>query len=150
MRDEIVKILAKDCSVHEHADCECTPAKAKDCWGALASDIEEKFSLNSIAMDVHWTAFCKGWWEKDRSLLECIALMHSELSEVSEEMRNGKSDNEIYYEGDKPCGIPIEFADTIIRILDYCGKANIDIQSALEEKIKYNRGRPYRHGGKKA
>lgn len=30
--------------------------------------------------------------------------------------------------GGKPEGIPIELADVIIRILDYCGYAGIDIE----------------------
>lgn len=150
MKNEIIKMLAKQCADHEHRGCECTPSDAKNCWGALASDIEKRFSLTHIANDVHQNAVEKGWWEKDRSLLECIALMHSELSEAVEDGRNGRGDNETYYEGDKPCGIPSEFADVIIRILDYCANRGIDIQSALFEKMKYNKSRPYRHGGKKA
>ena len=49
----------------------------------------------------------------------------------------------------KPEGIPIELADVIIRVLDYCGYAGIDIDAAISQKHEYNRTRPYRHGGKK-
>lgn len=49
----------------------------------------------------------------------------------------------------KPEGIPSELADCIIRILDYCGKENIDIDHILRIKHEYNKSRPYRHGGKK-
>lgn len=49
----------------------------------------------------------------------------------------------------KPEGIPIEFADTIIRVLDICGFYGIDIEEALRVKAQYNATRPYRHGGKK-
>lgn len=49
----------------------------------------------------------------------------------------------------KPEGIPIELADVIIRVLDYCGYAGIDIDAAISQKHEYNKTRPYRHGGKK-
>ena len=42
-----------------------------------------------------------------------------------------------------------ELADVIIRVLDYCGYAGIDIDAAISQKHEYNRTRPYRHGGKK-
>jgi len=37
--------------------------------------------------------------------------------------------------------IEVEFADTIIRILDYCGAAGMDIGGAIEEKLLYNKNR---------
>lgn len=49
----------------------------------------------------------------------------------------------------KPEGIPTELADVIIRVLDYCAYAGIDIENVLEVKHEYNKSRPYRHGGKK-
>jgi NTP pyrophosphatase (non-canonical NTP hydrolase) len=48
----------------------------------------------------------------------------------------------------KPEGVPIELADCIIRILDYCGHAGIDIEQAIKIKHEYNKTRPHRHGGK--
>lgn len=52
------------------------------------------------------------------------------------------------WNGQKPEGIAIEMADCIIRILDWCGRENIDIEKMIEIKHKYNKSRPYRHGGK--
>lgn len=49
----------------------------------------------------------------------------------------------------KPEGVAVELADCIIRILDYCGHAGIDIEEAIRIKNEYNKTRPYRHGGKK-
>jgi NTP pyrophosphatase (non-canonical NTP hydrolase) len=99
--------------------------------------------------ELHHTAVSKGWWEEERTFGDIISLMHSELSEALEDFRNGKKYGEIYYEGKKPCGIPTELADCIIRILDFCGKNNIDIEDALIKKIEFNKTRPHRHGGKK-
>ena len=48
----------------------------------------------------------------------------------------------------KPVGIPSELADIIIRVLDIAAMCGIDIQQAVENKMKYNATRPYRHGGK--
>lgn len=54
-------------------------------------------------------------------------------------------DTEVYAGNNgKPEGIPIELADVIIRVLDYCGYAGIDIDAAISQKHEYNRTRPYR------
>jgi NTP pyrophosphatase (non-canonical NTP hydrolase) len=105
--------------------------------------------LAKLQQGFHDTAIKKGWWDTPRSFPECIALMHSELSEALEEYRNHKSEKEIYFNDKKPEGVPIELADCIIRILDCCGYFGIDMEAALSEKMKYNDTRPYRHGGKK-
>jgi NTP pyrophosphatase (non-canonical NTP hydrolase) len=80
--------------------------------------------------------------------VELIALCHSELSEALEDYRNGRRIDAIYYENDKPSGIPIELADVVIRVFDICGAFNIDLQRAINIKHEYNLKRPYKHGGK--
>ena len=60
-----------------------------------------------------------------------------------------KTSEDCRYKDKKPEGVAIELADCIIRILDYCGKAGIDIENAIRIKHEYNKSRPYRHGGKK-
>lgn len=125
-------------------------------------------NLNQWRDEIHKNAVEHGWWDEPRTFGEIIALFHSELSEALEEYRKGQKPHEIYanYVGEKnvykleygdviqtagykPEGIPIELADCIIRILDYCGKEGIDIEEAVRIKHEYNKTRPYRHGGKK-
>lgn len=113
------------------------------------------------------------------SVGESLALMHSELSEALEDHRKGHAPNEFWYEvpkgfsrcGErihepsfvalddvtgasvnglaKPCGIPSEMSDVIIRVLDFCGLHNIDIDRAVSEKMAFNATREHRHGGKR-
>lgn len=59
----------------------------------------------------------------------------------------------MFKEGDttaprKPCGIPSELADIIIRVLHTAGKHGVDIERAVREKMLYNESRPVKHGGK--
>lgn len=104
--------------------------------------------INDLVKEVHQNAIAKGWWEEERSVGDIIALCHSELSEALEEFRNGHQPTEIYYNGAKPEGVPIELADVVIRIMDYCGRTGIDLQSAIMQKNEYNKTRPHKHGGK--
>ena len=104
-------------------------------------------NLTEFAKEVHKNAVQHGWWEKEPSFVEIIALCHSELSEALEEYRNSNPD--VYYNGFKLEGIAVKLADCILRILDYCGKAGIDIEDIIRRKHEYNKTRPYLHGGKK-
>lgn len=84
-----------------------------------------------------------------RSVGDCFMLMVTELAEAMEEFRSGFPINEIYYKDGKPEGVPIELADVVIRIGNFCGANGIDLEEAVCKKMDFNRTRPYRHGGKK-
>lgn len=112
-------------------------------------------SMTDIANECHQTAIDKGWHLEPREFGTMIALVHSELSEALEEARNEPDEKrwgDTYYEetrnGNKPCGIPSELADAVIRIFDLAGSLGIDIEASVREKMDYNSGRSHRHGGK--
>lgn len=101
--------------------------------------------LNDLVTKSYGIAKEHGWHDEERSLAALTLLMQSEVAEILEEYRKHKGLTEIWYEvhhdadgchytttgkpGDKPCGIPVEIADLVIRIADYCGRYNIDLES---------------------
>jgi NTP pyrophosphatase (non-canonical NTP hydrolase) len=110
-------------------------------------------TLEDIINECYATAKLKGWHNESeyspRTFGDIIALCHSELSEALEQFRDGHIVTEIYFdEGEKPEGVPIELADVLIRIFDYCGRRGVPIEDALKIKMAYNKERPMRHGGK--
>lgn len=89
----------------------------------------------------------------DRYLL----MVHRELGEAHEELRDGHGPTEIYMQAvqsqlggtmdtAKPCGFPVELADAIIRLLDLAGRLNIPIGTVIEQKLAFNQTRPPKHG----
>lgn len=76
---------------------------------------------------------------------EMIGLMHSELSEALEGLRHGNPPSEHIPEFN--C-MEEELADTVIRIADLCKAKGYRLGEAIEAKMAFNEGRPYKHGKK--
>ena len=146
--------------------------------------------LNVLAAQIHADNIRKGFWPSEesgqtRDLLSVIALIHSELSEALEEIRDGRMnpsfawkatkdtsgpslefrEDGVWTLGDyprpvaddemlgwgyamKPVGLPSEFADVIIRVLDACAAWGINIEEAIQIKMAYNATRDRLHGRK--
>jgi len=115
----------------------------------LSKDIDQAdfvISFNLVQQDVHRTAVEKGWWDKERNDGECIALMHSELSEALEGLRHGNPSSDKVPEFNSA---EEELADVIVRIMDLSEARGWRVAEALIAKIEMNKTRQKMHGGKK-
>lgn len=102
-------------------------------------------NLNQLAADIREINRANGWnvtephqWADKYKVPAILALIHSEVSEALEAFR-----------GDDKANFEEELADVIIRVLDCAGGLDFDIDAAVLSKMEKNRGRGYRHGGKR-
>jgi hypothetical protein len=110
---------------------------------------DRKLSVEEIMAVAFETEASKGWHDVPRSLTEDIALVHTELSEAVEEVRDRRSPQDIRYgEQGKPEGIAVEYADAIIRLCASAARHKIPLVRAIAEKLEFNLTRSPRHGGK--
>lgn len=113
---------------------------------------EEEAAVFQIAEECWRIADEKGWHSDPSTTFgDRIALIHSEASEALEAFRdpNWELNTTWYREDGKPEGVPSELADVVIRAFDMAGIYKIDIAAAIAEKMAFNEGRSFRHGGKR-
>lgn len=122
--------------------------------------------LNELSQQIFKANQAKGFWDTKRNVGEVLMLCVSELAEALEADRKEHyaelSEMETFLDtqifDEKSFNLEFEYrikntfedelADTIIRILDYCGGRNIDIDKYIELKLRYNELRPHKHGKK--
>lgn len=86
-----------------------------------------------------WSLVIPSDWTDDKYKIPAVlALIHSELSEALEDFREDNLDH-----------FGEEIADVIIRCLDLTDGLNIDIDKEIADKLKKNRKRAHKHGGKR-
>jgi NTP pyrophosphatase (non-canonical NTP hydrolase) len=113
---------------------------------------EMSSSIGVVQATVHALAREKGWWANcveitPTDIAAKLALIHSEVSEALECVRDGQIALTLRDDG-KPEGLPSELADIVIRVLDLAGGLGIDVEEAVVQKHGFNARRAYRHGGK--
>lgn len=140
-----------------------------NCQASLAiHTIESTTNLNRLASDIYAINRTNGFWDNGkRNAGESLMLIVSELSEALEADRKDRhvnlaefeevvnsSDNlqDIQYrklfETHLKDRFETELADTLIRLLDYCGGNNIPIEQLVKHTLRYNKLRGYKHGKK--
>lgn len=108
-------------------------------------------TMDELAQKIHAWARSKGFYE--REFIHCeecdlcdpvanpslpsekLCLVHSEVSEVLEALRDEDREHE-----EEEC------ADIIIRVLDYAAWRGFSMDEAVPQKMAKNEGRPYKHG----
>jgi NTP pyrophosphatase (non-canonical NTP hydrolase) len=96
-----------------------------------------------IAKKIYKNAVNHGFWKEDPNDGERMALIHAEISEALEALRDGNPSSSKIMEFSS---LEEELADAVIRIMDYSFGKDLDVAGAIIAKIEYNQSREYMHG----
>ena len=98
---------------------------------------------NKLAKQVYTNAVNHGFWKETPNDGERMALIHAEIIEALEALREGNPSSSKIMEFSN---LEEELADAVIRIMDYAFGKDLDIAGAILAKIEYNKSREYMHG----
>lgn len=104
---------------------------------------EQASTLKELQTELFTLGVSKGWWPKDLNPLEFHALVHAEVSEATEEVRD-RTPAWYMDESQKPQGEMIELADVVIMIMGYFEYRGWDLHFAIKKKHQFNKTRPPR------
>jgi NTP pyrophosphatase (non-canonical NTP hydrolase) len=110
--------------------------------------------LNESAQVIFENNKAKGFWDKPRNVGEMLMLVVTELAEALEAHRKDKFSNWNWeqtptreeFSAEVKDTFEDEIADAMIRLLDLSAGMGINIEQHIQEKVKYNAGRPHMHG----
>lgn len=86
-------------------------------------------------VEAHESSKRYGYWEKDRSITEAVALIHRDAAHLLELLTVGDGPSSKLHDVTR---LEEKMADIIIRVLDIGGGKNLRIPSALVAKLEYN------------
>lgn len=128
---------------------------------------QDQYPMDVLAKEIFENNKAKGFWDAAKTVVshiddsgrsvdeydfvpelrntgELLMLIVSEVAEAMEAHRKDKMDDHLpQYKG-----LHVEVADALIRILDFAGAHQIPIGKIVQEKVAYNKTRPYKHGKK--
>ena len=103
-------------------------------------------SFNEMAKELYKTSEENGWFEEDIDPAISVARQHAELSEVFEAICRGNPP-------DSKCpsfsSVEMEYADLLLCVINMGVDKGYRLAEAIVEKDSFNKGRGYKHGGKK-
>ena len=121
--------------------------------------------INRLVKAAHSNSVKKGFYNKEVDIGTKLCLIHSEVSEALEALRDGKKsiskevlnevrntdENELFireFNARVKDSFEDELADTVIRVFDLCGSKDIDLETHILLKMRYNSLREPMHGKK--